>query len=526
MIRSYKQNPELESSYDAICIGSGLGSLTTAVLLSKEGLRVLVLEKHYTAGGFTHVFKRKNYEWDVGIHYVGEMQRDGSLMKRLFDHVTDGQLSWADMGEVYDRIVIGENKYDLVKGVANFKARLKEYFPEEKEAIDRYVDLVFKATGTASAFYGAKLLPDWMSSLAGNLLSRRFYKYSDRTTYEVLRTLTANEELIKVLCGQYGDYGLPPKKSSFIMHATLVRHYFGGGSYPVGGSSSIVKAMSPLIHANGGLVLTTAEVDQVLVHKGRAQGVRMKDGKEIHARSVISGTGVFNTFLRLLPLEVAESSGMRRQLKKVRPSVSHACLYLGLKGSPEQLGLPKTNYWIYPETGDHDTCVERYLNNLEQEFPVVYISFPAAKDPDWTARHPGRSTIEIITLVPYEAFAPWNGSRWMKRGDNYLAFKEKITQRLLRVLFREFPHLEGKIEHAELSTPLSTKHFANYAHGEIYGLDHSPQRFRQRFLRPRTPLKGLYLTGQDIVTAGIGGALFSGLLTASAVTGKNMLKRV
>ena len=342
----------------------------------------------------------------------------------------------------------------------------------------------------------------------------------------MLRSLTDNEELIKVLCGQYGDYGLPPKKSSFIMHATLVRHYFGGGSYPVGGSSSIVKAMSPLIYAQGGLILTSAEVDQVLVRNGRTLGIRMKDGKEIRASRVISGTGVFNTIRQLLPEDVAERSGMSRQLKRVMPSVSHACLYLGLKGSPEQLGLPKTNYWIYPEKGDHDACVNRYLRDLEQEFPVVYISFPAAKDPDWPNRHPGRSTIEIITLVPYEAFTPWDGSRWMKRGDDYLALKEKITNRLLQVLFREFPHLQGKIEHSELSTPLSTKHFANYEKGEIYGLDHSPERFRQRFLRPRTPIKGLYLTGQDIVTAGIGGALFSGLLTASAVLGKNILKRI
>tara|TARA_R110002167_G_scaffold298459_1_gene502762 strand:- start:1351 stop:1485 length:135 start_codon:yes stop_codon:yes gene_type:complete len=42
----------------------------------------LVLEQHYTAGGFTHVFKRKGYEWDVGIHYIGEVQRENSIFKK------------------------------------------------------------------------------------------------------------------------------------------------------------------------------------------------------------------------------------------------------------------------------------------------------------------------------------------------------------------------------------------------------------------------------------------------------------
>ena len=63
MIQSYKQQPTLQETYDTIIIGSGMGGLSTAAILAKEGQKVLVLERHYTAGGFTHVFKRKDYEW-------------------------------------------------------------------------------------------------------------------------------------------------------------------------------------------------------------------------------------------------------------------------------------------------------------------------------------------------------------------------------------------------------------------------------------------------------------------------------
>ena len=78
----------------------------------------------------------------------------------------------------------------------------------------------------------------------------------------------------------------------------------------------------------------------------------------------------------------------------------------------------------------------------------------------------------------------------------------------------------------KFSTPLSTQHFVNYGKGELYGLDHSPSRFRQSFLKPSTPIKNFYLTGQDIVSAGIGGALFSGVLSANVITGKNVLKKI
>ena len=87
-------------------------------------------------------------------------------------------------------------------------------------------------------------------------MRKPFYKYSDKTTYEVLREITDNEELIKVLTGQYGDYGLPPKQSSFSMHASVARHYFDGGSYPIGGSSQIVKTIDPVIEAGGGTYIS------------------------------------------------------------------------------------------------------------------------------------------------------------------------------------------------------------------------------------------------------------------------------
>ena len=181
MVQSYKQNHRLQKAYDTIIIGSGMGSLCTAALLSKEGQKVLILERHYTPGGFTHVFKRKNYEWDVGIHYIGEMQRKNSAMRKLFDYISDGRMEWEDMGEVYDRIIIGEKKYDFKRGTENFIEQMVKYFPNEEDAIRKYVDLVFKATKASRNFYINKALPPFQSKLTALTMRRPFYKYSDRT---------------------------------------------------------------------------------------------------------------------------------------------------------------------------------------------------------------------------------------------------------------------------------------------------------------------------------------------------------
>ncbi len=526
MIQSYKKNPTLANSYDAIIIGSGMGSLTTAAILSKEGQKVLVLEKHYTAGGFTHVFKRKGYEWDVGIHYIGDVQRPTSVVKKVFDYVTDAQLKWADMGDVYDKIIIGERTYDFVKGTTNFKEKLHQYFPNEKKAINSYVSLVFEATKASQSFYMEKAVPKFISTLLGNKMRKPFLKFSDKTTYEVLSSITKNEELIKVLSGQYGDYGLPPKQSSFTMHASVARHYFGGASFPIGGSSQISKTTDKVIEQAGGTILISAEVEQVIIENNKAVGVKMFDGKIFKAKNIISGTGIITTYKKLLPSSSVVKHQLNKQLEKVNPSVSHASLYIGLNGTPEELELPKTNLWIYPEDLDHDACVERYLKEIDSPFPVIYVSFPSAKDPDWSNRYPGKSTIDIITLLPYDIFKKWNGTKWMKRGEDYTALKEKISSRLLEELYKQLPQVKGKIDCYELSTPLTTQHFVNYETGEIYGLDHTPKRFRQRFLQPRTPIKNFFLTGQDIVSAGVAAALFSGVLTSSVITKKNVLKKI
>ena len=365
-----------------------------------------------------------------------------------------------------------------------------------------------------------------MRTLVGGFMNRNFHSFSDQTTYEVLKSLTKNETLIKVLCGQYGDYGLPPKKSSFYMHATVARHYFSGGYFPVGGSSKIAEAIDQVIEKAGGTILVKAEVQQIIIENNRAVGVEMSDGTKFYANNIISGAGIFNSFKKLVPEAINQKYQLNNSLSKLEPSVAHSCLYIGLNGSPEELGLPKMNYWIYPEADDHDTIVDRYLADTNEDFPVVYISFPSAKDPDWSNRYPGKSTIDIITLLPFEVCKQWDGTKWMKRGTDYDDFKESIAQRLLEILYKHLPSTKGKVDHYELSSPLTTKHFMNYENGELYGLDHSPSRFRNKALKPSTPIKNYYLTGQDIVTCGVGAAMFAGLLTVTAMGEKKVLKKV
>jgi all-trans-retinol 13,14-reductase len=524
--RSYKQHGIPDpgpSGWDAIVIGSGMGGLACAAMLARHAQqRVLVLERHYTAGGFTHVFHRPNYEWDVGVHYIGDVHRPQSFLRRAFDHLSDGALAWADLGEVYDQIIVGSDVYDFVRGREAFRERMKEYFPAQRDAIDRYIDEVRAAVRTSRRFFLEKALPPSLSRFVGGFLRRGAEPYARATVHDVLSRLTPDPRLRGVLAGQWGDYGLPPAQASFFMHALLVGHYFGGGAYPVGGSSQIAATILPGIERAGGAVITSAEVERVLVEQGRAVGVRLAGGEEVRARRVISDAGRAITFGRLLSSDEARAAGQPPTLRDVPPSAGHLTLYVGLDKTAAELDLRRPNQWVYPDH-DHDRSMARYIADPDAPLPVAYLSFPSAKDPDFERRYPGRATIDVVGLAPWQWFKQWDGSPWKKRGKDYEAFKAQLSERLMQALLARCPQIAGHVDHVELSTPLSTKHFSGHPEGELYGLSHSPARFATRRLRVHTGVKNLYLTGADVCTAGVGGALMGGLLTATTVSKRNLV---
>jgi phytoene dehydrogenase-like protein len=342
--------------------------------------------------------------------------------------------------------------------------------------------------------------------------------YLNRTTHEVLSELTDNEMLKAVLTGQWGDSGVSPRQSSFIIHSLIARHYLFGASYPVGGASRIAETIIPVIQRSGGEVFTYANVREIVVKRNRACGVVMEDGTQIAAPVVISNAGVFNTFDHLLPQKVIRRNGYDRLLSRVKPAVGHLGLYIGIRESADKLALPKTNFWIYPDH-HHEANLAAFAEDHHAPFPAVYISFPSAKDPSWESRYPNTATIEIVAPANFATFARWKDQPWGKRGEEYDQLKEYFTERLLECLYEKLPQLRGEVDYCELSTPLSTDFFCAYKQGEMYGLNHDPQRFDQAWLRPKTRVKGLYLTGQDVLSCGVGGAMFGGFLSALSVLG-------
>lgn len=500
------------SVFDHIVLGSGMGGLTVATWLAKAGKKVAILERHYVPGGFTHSFKRKKgFQWDVGVHYVGNVGKEGSLLN-MFNFITESKLTWESMGATYDVVYIGNQKFELKAGKENFKKQLITYFPEEEKAITTYLTLIETANKRGAAFFFEKVFEPWLSKSFGWVFRKRYARYSQKTTWEVLSSLTNNKLLIAVLCGQCGNYGLSPKFSSFAAHAMVIGHFMDGGYYPKGGADQICQKTIDVLHSLGSKVFINADVQEIITQHNKVTGIRVNETL-IPCSSVISNVGVNNTFNYLLSEK--ERVHCNFSLKQVPPSSGHICLYIGLSKSSTELNLPKHNVWYYANEETDQLIENATLSEAPKNF--AYISFPSAKDPEWEITHPGTATIQAISVGHYNWFIDYEKQPWRNREEAYEAMKTDFKNSMLERLYALFPQIEGHITLTEVSTPLSTKHFSNYKKGEIYGLAHTPERFTLPFLRPKTNLKGLKLVGQDITLVGVAGAMLSGVLCATTI---------
>ncbi|KAM6957575.1 all-trans-retinol 13,14-reductase [Aplochiton taeniatus] len=531
---------KVPSNLDAIVIGSGIGGLGLAVLLAKVGKRVLVLEQHDRSGGCCHTFTEKGFEFDVGIHYIGDLL-EHKPFRCMLDQLTNGQLQWEPLRNPFDQVVIGpaDNRrvYPIYSGRDRFPAELKKCFPGEEKAIDEYIRLSKKAGRSVWLMALLKICPLPVAKfLVCTGLAERisfFFKMASRSLTDVVNELTENKDLRAVFSYIFGTYGNIPKDASFSMHSLLTCHYLNGAWYPKGGASEIAYHMIPIVEKAGGACLVRAPVNRILFNDAKeAIGVSVMKGQEevhIHAPMIISNAGIFNTYQTLLPKELQAMPAIQNQLGMMKNGEGGLSIFLGLNGTKEDLGLEADNYWIFRENNLDELC-ETYLRGDREEsaktVPLLFLASPSAKDPTWQERSPGKSTLSLVSFANYKWFEEWKDGKVTNRGADYKELKEIFTESILEVVMGIFPKINrDKIEFIDAGTPITNTHYIGAPKGEIYGADHGVARFSAKLnatVRPQTPLKNLYLTGQDVFVCGFAGALAGALTCGSVILNRNL----
>lgn len=139
-----------------------------------------------------------------------------------------------------------------------------------------------------------------------------------------------------------------------------------------------------------------------------------------------------------------------------------------------------------------------------------------AHDPDPEQRHTG----QLLVWADWSTVAQWANRPIGARGDDYADFKGRAEATLMAIFERRFPDLAKLVVYPEPATQLSMVTFTRNRKGAFYNLDVTPERVMCDGLRAKTPIPGLYLAGQDVLSPGIPGALWGGLLAAASVDSK------
>ncbi|KAF0687386.1 Aste57867_20869 [Aphanomyces stellatus] len=517
---------KIPADIDVIVIGSGMGGLTAAAALAKEGKRVLVLEQHDVAGGNTHTFEEKGYEFDTGLHYIGGYLDNKAVPSRkLFDYISNDGIEFQHLGRIVDRVVVGNgsrDELDYTGDLRDFKRTLKQRFPDDHKAIDAYFSTLDRSRGNTGILFALQLCPTWARSIFRWWNAPRFEFYR-KTAAEVAATLTTNQDLLGAFTYNWGDVGEPPGRAAYATTASVLQHYCGGGYYPIGGPSVIPKKIARVIESHGGKVLVRAPVETILIDaNGAAYGVRVK-GQDILARTIISTAGATPTYTKFIP--EAHSHRIAHLVKELSNPDMQACvslmsLFVGFKGDAKALGLPTYNVWKYP-SWHHDANFNASKASPDAPFCAVFMSFSSAKDPTYATRFPGKQVGLVIAPSFYDHVEQFKDGRVKHRGDTYDAMKESWKERLLTTFLEEFPKVTREsIEVLELGTALTNDYYLGTTRGAVYGLGHTPARYASDATNVRTPIANLFLSGQDVIGCGVIGAAYSGLVTAAIVEPK------
>jgi len=504
--------------FDVVVIGAGLGGLSCAAFLAKQGLRVAVFEQHYQAGGYCHSFRRGPYTFDAAIEYIGCCGKEQHVWNALNLIGAERFVTFAEMDpDGFDQCYFPRHKIAICKDLDRYRERLVALFPRERQGLQAYFSTLtkiweeFHAGRVGMFLWKLKRFPSVCPTLRRSV---------GKTLADLLDSTIKSKSLRAILAAQSGDYALPPSQADLIVHATTVMHFHGGAYYPHGGVQSLPDGIVRALALHGGRLTLRQGVRRIQVKGDRVVGVELENGEGIRAKVVISNADPKKTLLEMLDGNALPPRWTSR-LRKAQYSLSSFQVYLGVKLDLERLGLKAANYWLCPSYDFEKVYQYLFQGGIPKKRAYVLVTSPSLKDPSKTLAPLGSHVLKIVTPIAHDRFVNWERTRLGRRGADYKAFKDRFAEILIDQAEELIPGFRSHIECRVVGTPLTNIAYTRATQGAMYGFARTPQQSGPLGLSPRTGIRGLYLTGTSVYYPGVLGALASGIMSGALILEDN-----
>ncbi len=488
------------SKYDVVVIGSGLGGLVCANILSKEGKNVCVLEKQHQFGGNLQTFNRDSKIFDTGIHYVGGLSEGQNLYQyfKYFDIAEKLKIKQLNL-EAFDKINYKGKIYSYAQGFDNFIETLTNDFPSEQNALIKYKKQIKEICSHFPLY-----------NLRPNLGLDNEHLYFEKSVGDFIQSITSNKTLQNVLAGNNMLYAGIPDKTPVAIHALITNSLIEGAYRFEDGSHQVADLLIESIVNNGGTLKSNSEVKKLEVENSKLKSAVLANGEVIEADDFISAIHPSHT-LAMTDTKMLRKS-YRTRINELEETSSVFTIYISFK--PGSFKYFNYNYYHFNENSVWSIPTYK-KNKWPQEY--LFLTMPTSNSNKYA------KTATVITYMQYDEVKQWGNSSTGNRGNNYEEFKRQKAEKLIDQIEKQYPGFKASINNYYTSTPLTMKAYTGTRNGSMYGIVHDCNNPLKTKISPRTKIPNLLLSGQNINFHGALGVTIGSVFTCTEMLGMEYL---
>ncbi len=503
--------------YEVIVTGAGIGGLSCATKLAKQGKKVLLLEKNPHIGGTSHIFRRDGYAFPMGPLSFSHPQRvkeifdDLGIKERIDFKRNHFQLNAPHLEIVYSH-PLAELKESLV-GIFSDEKGIELFFAELEEIIDSVEDIWLWH-------------PDYLlGKKRKNALKKKDDSFQDKIKriegYSLTPCVSLLDGHIKntILRNLLGSQGTSAPVMS-VLNLAMMWNLMScvGIWFPSCGIHGLADLMSEAFLSSGGELITGSPVEKILIHDGRARGVVCRDGEIYEAPWIVSNADYKRTFFELVQ-EGPVADTFLKSLEAIPYAHSELCVYLGVDPQKVDFKAIEALHLFYRRFYDpnQNPGLEDF-DNREVEICL------------WSDNAPelvpsGKAALVLRVGFPFNHFSYfWTGEK--KRKQEYIPYKERLARSLVKTIDNILPGLSSSIEVMETATPLTYQDWGQRYRGSLAGWTWSVKNEKALGgkILVETPIANLLMAGiyaaSELFLGGVPTALHTGIMAADLILEK------